>query len=123
MNPTNLARTAYTSTAAPTRTPQGLEIDAFSQITQRLQSTDARRDPGGFVRALHDNRQLWTTLAIDVADAGNQLPRSLRAQIFYLAEFTDHHTSKVLRGIADVAALIDINTSVMRGLRQAQVQK
>jgi flagellar protein FlaF len=44
------------------------------------------------------------------------LPRALRAQIFYLAEFTRQHTSKVLRGDAEVTPLIDINTAIMQGL-------
>lgn len=75
---------------------------------------------GGFnalVRALHDNRALWTALAADVAIGTNGLPRSLRAQIFYLAEFTVHHSRRVLAGEAGADVLVDINTAVMRGLR------
>ncbi|EBA13828.1 flagellar protein FlaF, putative [Roseobacter sp. CCS2] len=66
--------------------------------------------------AIHDNRRMWTTMAVDVADKGNALPKELRAQIFYLAEFTDHHSQQVIRGKADPAALIDINMAVLKGL-------
>jgi flagellar protein FlaF len=75
---------------------------------------------GGFaalVRALHDNRSLWTTLAADVAVETNELSKPLRAQIFYLAQFTTEHSRRVIAGDATVDILIDINTAVMRGLR------
>lgn len=68
------------------------------------------------VSALHDNRRMWTTLAADVSDSSNGLPASLRAQIFYLAEFTDLHSQKVMNGTADAQVLIEINTAVLRGL-------
>ena len=72
---------------------------------------------GALARAIHDNRSLWTALAADVAIETNPLPRPLRAQIFYLSEFTAQHSRKVLAGDASVDVLIDINTAVMRGLR------
>ncbi len=118
MNALNLARNAYASTAAPIRTHRGTEYDAFSKITHKLRSLDPKNDHAAMVTALHENRQLWTLLAVDVADANNQLPQSLRAQIFYLAEFTDHQTSQILAGRASAAALVEINMAVMAGLRQ-----
>ena len=45
------------------------------------------------------------------------LPPALRAQLFYLYEFTDQHSRKVLAGNASIEVLVDINTAVMRGLR------
>ena len=56
-------------------------------------------------------------MATQVADAKNALPQGLRAQIFYLAEFTLQHSRKALSGGASVRPLIEINTAVMRGLR------
>ena len=116
----DLAQSAYTSSAAPTRSASSIELDAFSRITRRLQRLGSGRGSEAFAQALHENRQLWTLLAIDVADAENNLPQSLRAQIFYLARFTDLHTSKILAGTADAAVLVDINTAMMRGLRQQE---
>ena len=118
MNALNLARNAYASPTAPIRTDRGNEYDAFTQVTHKLRCLNPRKEHIAFVNALHENRKLWTLLAIDVADKGNQLPQSLRAQIFYLAEFTDHHTSRVLSGKSDPTALVDINTAIMAGLRQ-----
>lgn len=55
-------------------------------------------------------------MAADVSDSLNTLPAALRAQLFYLAEFTEIHSRKVINGEASADALIDINTSVLRGL-------
>jgi len=112
------ARTAYASSAAPIRTESGTEYDAFARVTHRLKTLNPKTEFGAFVRALHENRQLWTLLAIDVADSANQLPQALRAQIFYLAEFTAKHTSDILSNGASHDPLVDINTAIMRGLRQ-----
>lgn len=115
----SLAQRAYGQTAAPTRTARGTEYDVMARITHRLIAA-AKQGRKGFsqlCQAVHDNRRMWTILATDVADAGNPLPQELRARIFYLAEFTQEHSSKVLRREATVAALVEINTAVMRGLR------
>jgi len=118
VNAIHQARVAYGAAHSPSRTGRSAEHQVFSDVTSRLRAaSDA--GPAGFgrlVEALHDNRRLWTRLAADVADNGNTLPRLLRAQIFYLAEFTDAHSRKVIKGDADAAALIDINLAVMRGL-------
>lgn len=52
-----------------------------------------------------------------MAAPGNGLPQDLRARLFYLYQFTEHHSGKVLADQGSVDVLIDINTAVMRGLR------
>lgn len=120
MNAAQLAREAYGQTTANVAAPRTLEYDAFSRVSHRLRETANKRDTdfGAFVAALHDNRTLWRILATHVADEANGLPADLRARLFYLSEFTQAESRKVLRGDGDVEALIDINTAVMRGLRQ-----
>ena len=115
-----LAKTAYSNPGQPTRTPRTTEYELFARVTHRLKAAAAldKTQFPSFARALHDNRQLWTVLVTDVADAANGLPPQLRAQIIYLYEFTMQHTSKVLAGTATADVLIDINTAVMRGLKQ-----
>ncbi len=115
MNATELARQAYAPSTASIRTPRSIEAQLISEITGRLSQRDAPY--AQIVSAIHDNRQMWTALAVDVADDENALPKELRASIFYLAEFTEFHSQKFLRGEADVSALIDVNTSIIRGLR------
>ncbi|MDJ0627386.1 MAG: flagellar biosynthesis regulator FlaF [Rhodobacter sp.] len=122
MNAQEMARTAYTSNAAPIRTHQSTEFDVFAQITSRLKSA-ASRGKAGFpdlVSAVHDNRRLWTLLAGEVAGEDNALPQALRARLFYLAEFTLHHSAKVIDGSGEAGVLVDINTAVMHGLRQQE---
>ena len=120
MNAYNMAKTAYSASAAPIRTHSGNEYEAFARVTHRLKKATSASKTGfsDVAVAIHENRQLWTLLAADVATDGNKLPDQLRAQIFYLAEFTTVHSRKVLRGDASLEALIDINTAIMRGLRQ-----
>ena len=118
MNAFSMAKTAYSNSAAPTRTPRGNEYDAFARITHRLKTLSVDdTNYAAFATALHENTKLWTILAADVSDNDNALPDELRGRIFYLYEFTAQHTRKVLRKEASVDVLVDINTAIMRGLR------
>lgn len=118
MNVIEKAKQAYAPAQTPIRTARSVEAQLIGQVTSRLQkvATDDVRNFPAIVEALHENRRMWTTLAVGVADTDNPLPAPLRAQIFYLAEFTEHHSQKVLRGQAEIAPLIEINTAVLRGL-------
>lgn len=113
------ARSAYARPEAPARTPRSIEYDLLARITQRLSAAWTRKadDFPAFVEALAANLRLWSTLAADVAGSQNGLPAPLRAQLFYLYQFTTEHSRSVLDGRASVEVLIDINTAVMRGLR------
>lgn len=113
------AATAYSTPQMPLRSPRMVEYDLLARATQMLTAAAARRatDFPGLVRALAENQRLWLTLATDVADPGNALPAPLRSSLFYLYEFTEHHSRAVRDSGASVDVLIDINTAVMRGLR------
>lgn len=114
-----LVQTAYARTDAPARSPRDVEYNLFARMTRRLSIAWSQRagNYSALVGALHDNAAMWRTLAVDVADVGNSLPSPLRAQLFYLHEFTATHSQKVLDGTANAEVLIEINTAVMRGLR------
>nr|WP_246176370.1 flagellar biosynthesis regulator FlaF [Rhodovulum strictum] len=119
----HLAQQAYSApTQARTRPPRATEYAAFARVTARIKAADtgSARDFPALVAALDENRKLWRLLAIDVADRDNSLPRDLRARIFYLYEFTDHHTSRVLACHADTGPLVEINTAIMRGLAKSE---
>lgn len=113
MNAIQQARQAYAPNQAITRTDRSVEAQLISQITARLRNAANYPD---LVSALHENRRMWMTMAADVADNANGLPKQLRAQLFYLAEFTETHTKLVLKNKVDATALVDINTAVLRGL-------
>ena len=69
------------------------------------------------VQAVHLNNELWTILATDLADPGNALPEAMRAGLLSLAGFCLRHGHSALSGQASTDALIDINLSIMKGLR------
>lgn len=118
MTSSYLAQSAYNPVQSAVKTERGTEHAVFERVTAQL--ARAERDGASMaerVAALHDNRKLWTLMAANVADAGNGLPQGLRAQIFYLAEFTIQHSRKALSDRVTLTPLIDINTAVMRGLR------
>ena len=116
---TKIARAAYGRREAPVRTNRSHEYDLLARCTQQLAMawTHRKQDFASLAVALTENLQLWSALAADVAEAGNGLPAPLRAQLFYLYEFTAGHTRAVLDQTGSVEVLVDINTAVMRGLR------
>ncbi|MBL9059767.1 MAG: flagellar biosynthesis regulator FlaF [Mangrovicoccus sp.] len=118
MNAFDMARTAYSPANAAVRTPQSNEYEAFVRVTRRLKAADRPDAPfPEIVQALHENRRLWTFIATSVADGDNALPSDLRARLFYLGQFVEHHSRLVLRGEGALGVLVDINAAVMRGLR------
>ncbi len=123
MTPSHLAHSAYRRPDAPARSPRTIEYDLFARVTRALTTAQTasgpagRADFAGLAQALHDNGRMWRVLATDVAEPGNALPAALRARLFYLYQFTEAHSRKVLGGTAEVGVLVDINTAVMRGLR------
>lgn len=113
------ARAIYGRPEAPQKTPRAVEYELLARFTQSLSSAWAARKQNypALMAALDDNLRLWTTLAADVAESENGLPAPLRAQLFYLYEFTAQHSRAIRENDASVEVLIDINTAVMRGLR------
>jgi flagellar biosynthesis activator protein FlaF len=114
-----MAHSAYGRPETPVRSQRSIEYDLFARVTKRMTAAWAARssDFSGLVRALHDNTTMWRTLAADVAEPENGLPKQLRARLFYLYEFTAQHSPKILDNQGSVEVLVDINTAVMRGLR------
>ncbi|MGY9049827.1 hypothetical protein P775_23065 [Puniceibacterium antarcticum] len=118
MNAHSLAQRAYSAAAGSTRSERSTEYELIAQVTHRLKIA-AQKGKRGFpqlVEALYDNRKLWTALAVDVSSSGNELPQDLRARIFYLAEYMQDHTRRVLKGEAKVGPILEINVAVLRGL-------
>jgi len=113
------ARSGYASAVKPTRTNRGMEYAIFAKITHRMSAVDetAKSDFPALAAAVFDNQHLWSMLAADLMHDGNALPVPLRAQLIGLSEFVRKHSLRVLGGKASAAPLIDINTSIMRGLR------
>jgi len=121
MNTVALAQNAYKSSTELSHTGKKNEYQVFARITHRLIASqkDPQSPVNELLEAVHENLRLWGILAVDVADAGNGLPKELRASLFYLFEFTREHSRKIIAGSEDAAALIEINQMIMRGLASA----
>ncbi|MEM9434351.1 MAG: flagellar biosynthesis regulator FlaF [Pseudomonadota bacterium] len=119
MNAHLKAHRTYGQVNQAIRSERSIELELFARVTKQMSQYCGSRGrcDADLASILHENRMLWSTLATAVADPENLLDQQLRAQIFYLAEFTDQHTRKVLRGDASVDALRDINFSIMKGLQ------
>lgn len=97
------------------RTERDIEYDAFSRVSRALQN--ARPDSSDLTSAIHLNTELWTVLASDLASPDNELPDQLKARLLSLAIFSIRHGYRALAGDASVGVLIEINRSIMAGLR------
>jgi flagellar biosynthesis activator protein FlaF len=120
----SLAKNGYEDSSKSTADLRGVEYQIFARITRQLASDNKKAHDyfPKLTQALHNNLRLWTILAADVANDNNKLPAELRSSLFYLAEFTRQHTAKIYAGVANPKVLVDINTMVMRGLRNTPAQ-
>ncbi len=124
MNVVERAQDGYGRNAIHMKSPRDAEYEAIAKISHRLRAAAQNRskDFAGYVGALHDNNRLWTTLATELAQPENELPKDLRARLFWLAEFTANETRKLLRNEGDVGILIEINSAVLQGLRGSEAK-
>lgn len=110
---------AYSSLRATTRTPRALEYEALAIATRRLEANAATASEAfpALAMALHANRKIWAVFASDMLNPGNPLSAETKAGIYSLALFTFQETSRILGRQGDIRNLIEINLSVLRGLR------
>ena len=113
----SLAKRAYAPNGLGVRTHKSIEVEAIGRVTHRLKSAIRCADFVELSEAVSLNRILWNTLAADVASEGNKLPGFLRANIFYLSEFTNSYSKRILREGASAAPLLEVNVAILRGLQ------
>jgi flagellar protein FlaF len=114
----NPAARAYNSIIRRTESPRDIEFRVFTQVTAALEGTASPDAPfAARIKAVHRNRELWQTLAYDLADEGNVYPIELKAKLISLAIWVTRESTRVLEGIASLDALINVNKSIMQGLR------
>ena len=123
MNAVERAKEGYGINAVPIKSHRAAEYETIARISHRLRAATItqRTNFPEFVSALNENSKLWTTLAVDVANPENGLPRDLRARLFWLAEFTEKETRRILRDGGVVAVLIELNAAFLQGLRGQEV--
>jgi flagellar biosynthesis activator protein FlaF len=106
---------AYQTRARDSISATEVEYQILGRLTGRMDRI-REGDTGSLAAVIHDNRQFWQALAIDLADPANELPDSLKARLISLAIWVTNYSSKVLREERPIDALIDVNKSVMTGL-------
>lgn len=113
---------AYQASAARAEDPRQTEYRLFAQVTRALMEAEKleRSQIRERMDALDWNRRMWSMFALDCASDGNKLPEQLRANIISLSLWVNRHTSLVMRNKEEIAALIDVNRTVMQGLLPRQ---
>ncbi|MBI1328839.1 MAG: flagellar biosynthesis regulator FlaF [Alphaproteobacteria bacterium] len=115
-----MAHTAYQNTQRITENPRDTEYRLFGQVTGALLDVSKNGARGGpLVEALDWNRKLWRTLAVDCMDERNRLPEQVRAQIVSLSLWVTRYSKQVSREGASIDPLIEVNRTIMEGLRGA----
>lgn len=85
---------------------------AASDTRSRVEATKAKVD------ALLWNREVWSTLKLDLLSPQNTLPDELKGSLISLAIWVERETGTLLSGgDNDLQALIDVNKTIMEGLR------
>ncbi len=107
----NQATRAYQA-AATHRTQREQEADVFRRATGALK-TARDADPLQRVRAIADNRRLWTTVADLMRDPQNELPVELRAGIVSVGLAVQREMD---RDSPDFDFLITVNDNMAAGL-------
>ena len=116
-------RPAYGDAGHAALTPRQAEYRVFANVTHRLNEAQAAVDAGEtgaygrLAAAAHDNLRLWLTLAADLAVEENGLPAALRAGLLSLAAYVERETPRLVKREISAASLVEINATVMKGLR------
>lgn len=108
---------AHGEAAHAVRTHRDAEYDVLSRVTRLLRQAELSGNRSETIAAVDKNNQLWTLWATDLADPGNGLPADLKAGLLSLAGFGLRQGHAVLARGANLRPLIDINLSIMKGLR------
>ncbi|TNH37530.1 flagellar biosynthesis regulator FlaF [Paracoccus haeundaensis] len=107
----------YGHRSSDLRTSREAEYDIFSRVTRMLRQSARKADNNETIQAVHKNTELWSILAFDLVQPDNGLPDHVKAGLISLAGFAVRHGQAVIAGNATTDPLIDINLSIMRGLR------
>jgi flagellar biosynthesis activator protein FlaF len=107
----NHAIRAY-RTASSYRSQRDQEADVFNHATAALKAAKDDR-PIQKIRALADNRRLWTMVSDLLRDPGNALPEPLRASILSVGATVQREMDQE---IPDFDFLISINENIAAGL-------
>lgn len=111
---------AYRDTQLVTEDHRATEYRLFGQVTGALIDAQKTGINGGPLAETVDwNRTLWRTLAADCMDDRNALTHDVRAKIISLSLWVARYSKEVTRSGAPLDPLIEVNRTIMQGLRPA----
>jgi len=115
------AHQAYKNAQRELTSSKGIELKVFQTVTSDLRSVNLDEIGGAtkLAEAVVQNAKLWRILFVDLINPENELPMPLKESLLSLAEFTQKHSLQVLAGNADHQVFIDINQSIIQGLRDS----
>ncbi len=121
MSNLNLARQGYKAVQKEMTSDKAVELRVFMSVTAQLRAVDAtdKSEFPALTAAILENLKLWKILFIDLVNPKNTLPLDLKTSLIQLSDFTESHSRRVLLGEATPDVLVDINSSVIAGLRQS----
>lgn len=113
-----MAVTAYQKAQRAAEDPRSTEYRLFGQVTGALIDAHNKGATGPvLIDAIDWNRRMWSTLAVDCMDNANQLSNEVRGQIVSLSLWVAKYSSEVVQHGATLDPLIDVNRTIMQGLR------
>src|ERR1700749_182625 len=111
---------AYQNTQRITEDSRTAEYRLFGQVTGALLDVKKAGDQDPtLVDAIDWNKKLWRTLAADCMADRNQLPQDVRAKIVSLSLWIAKYSRQVTRNGASLDPLIEVNRTIMQGLKGA----
>ncbi len=110
----------YSQVSRKTASEHVNELAVFEQITGELEAIAQadRPNPAAWGDAITRNMQLWTIVSADLMKPENALPEETRQGLMQLGLFVLTHSQKVLAGDEEMDVLIDINRSIIEGLKK-----
>ncbi len=114
-----LAHKTYGEVRNRTADNKSLEHALFRQVTDGLIAAEdlEKTDPAVWADALNRNLELWTLLATDLLHPENRLNEATRKSLLELSIFVRRSSMQILSGEGEISDLVEVNESIMGGLR------
>jgi flagellar protein FlaF len=109
---------AYARTQNTTENPRSVEYKLLGQVTAALMR--AEETPGDIHQVMDAvlwNQSVWSAFLADLSHEGNRLPLGLKKDLVSLALWVLRETDRVIDRRSGVDGLINVNKTVMQGLR------
>lgn len=123
MTQTMTRSSAYETVQREALVGRELEASLLTQAAQKLTRCQAKWEAKLEYRdmlreALTYNQKLWTVFQVELGNATNPLPESLRVDLLRLGRFIDQKTFTLFAGgnLDDLSAIIQINQHIAAGL-------